>query len=136
MTEVPHVSGILPPPESPDPSSLARGPGATKMLLPLLENLGNSPEEVASALRQHGVKGVRNTVRFLNPIVRFVRAQPSLETVDCDVILGNILRMRFPGGSEEHVTVPRPILDFLKLFNSGGFADLELTVDEAGQAGS
>jgi hypothetical protein len=105
------------------------------MLLPLLENLGNSPAEVASALRQHGVKGVRNTVRFLNPIVRFLRAQPTLEAIDADVILGNILRVRFPGGTEEHVTVPRPILDFLKLFNSGGFPELELSIDEAGQAG-
>jgi hypothetical protein len=106
-----------------------------KMLLPLLENLGSSPGQIASTLRQHGVKGVRNTVRFLNPIVRYLRAQPELDAVDCDVILGNILRARFPGGNEEHIPVPRAVLDFLKLFNSGTYPDLELTDGEAGQTG-
>jgi hypothetical protein len=106
------------------------------MLLPLLENLGSSPGDVASTLRQHDVKGVRNTVRFLNPIVRFIRTQPNLGAADCDVILGNILRVRLPGGSEEHITVPRPIVDFLKLFNNGGYPDLELADGEANQAGS
>lgn len=105
------------------------------MLAPLLANLGNSADEVASTLRGHGIKGVRNTVRFLNPIVRFLRAQAN-EELDCDVILGNILRVRFADGREEHLLVPRPALEFLRAFNSGGFPDLELPDDEAGKAGT
>lgn len=95
------------------------------MLLQLLDTLGRSPDEVACTLRKYGVTGVRNTVRFLNPIVRFLQAQSDLNTADCDLILGNVLRVRFRGGSEEHVTVPRPVIDFVKAFNSGSYPDLE-----------
>ena len=37
----------------------------------MLVDLGNTPDEVADTLRASGITGVRNTVRFLNPIVRF-----------------------------------------------------------------
>ena len=48
--------------------------GAGAELARILKELGNTADEVAAALQAKGIKGVRNTARFLNPLVRTSRA--------------------------------------------------------------
>jgi hypothetical protein len=38
-----------------------------------LDRMGGTADEVAATLRVKGVQGVRNTVRLLNPVVRYVQ---------------------------------------------------------------
>jgi len=44
----------------------------------VLANLGASADDVAAKLRARGIQGVRNTGRFLNPIVRYLVARQLL----------------------------------------------------------
>lgn len=94
-------------------------------LPPILEVMGDTPDAVASTLRQAGVRGVRHTVRFLNPVVRFVQARLRVDAVSLDVIKGAIMRLRFFAGTKEEATLPVPVKAFLDAFNDGAYPDLE-----------
>jgi hypothetical protein len=89
-----------------------------------LEQLGGNPEEVAATLRASGVQGVRNTVRVLNPIVRYVQNSLRRDNLDADVISGNIFRIR--GLNEQEAVLPQPVMEFLDAFHRGAYPDLEL----------
>ena len=94
----------------------------------MFERLGNSPEEVASALKSEGIQGVRNTVRFLNPIVRY--AKGFLDgSAEIDLISGDRLRIVFATGEINEVAVPLPVQQFLEAFHRGDYPDLELPGD-------
>jgi ABC-type uncharacterized transport system fused permease/ATPase subunit len=90
----------------------------------LLEQMGASAEEVEATLRATGVQGVRNTVRVLNPVVRYVQNALRLDNLDADVMTGKTLRVHGAGGGA--VPLPKPVLDFLDAFNRGAYPDLEL----------
>lgn len=91
----------------------------------MFEPLGATPGEVAEALRDRGILGVRNTVRFLNPVVRY--AQSLLKDVyDVDIIRGNVLRIEFADRSVQEVAVPEAVQQFLAAFNRGEHPDLEM----------
>jgi hypothetical protein len=91
----------------------------------MLDELGRTPEEVADALRAAGIRGVRNTVRFLNPIVRYARKfLPDAQGID--LIQGDRLRIVFANGTVSEVAVPEAVLRFLDGFHRGQFPDLEL----------
>ena len=93
----------------------------------MLEELGETPDAVAGALRAQGIKGVRNTVRILNPIVRYVTAQlPDAQAID--LILGDRLRTVFATGEVTEIPVPQAVLEFLDLFHRGHYPDLEMPV--------
>ena len=93
----------------------------------MLEDLGRTPDEVAHALRAHGVRGVRNTVRILNPIVRYVTAQlPDARAID--LILVDRLRIVFASGEKTEVPVPEAVLRFLEMFHRGEYPDLEMPI--------
>jgi hypothetical protein len=95
----------------------------------LLHRLGQTTDEVANALRVKGIRGVRNTVRFLNPIIRY--AEEELQEVkSLDLIPGTMLRMQMPNGTRIEVELPTAVLEFLNVFNRGGYPDLELPTDE------
>src|SRR5262245_61971154 len=53
----------------------------------MFDQLGHSADEVAASLKSLGIKGVKHTVRFLNPIVRYVLTKIS-GTKDVDVVSG------------------------------------------------
>ncbi len=91
----------------------------------MLDELGSTPAAVAESLRTQGIHGVRNTVRTLNPIVRYATAQmPAIRMVD--LILGDRLRILFSDGEETVVPVPAPVLQFLTAFHRGEYPDLEM----------
>jgi hypothetical protein len=93
----------------------------------MLDELGRTPDEVADALRARGINGVRNTVRILNPIVRYVAAQnPDARAID--LILVDRLRIVFASGVVIEVPVPEAVLEFLAMFHRGAFPDLEMPI--------
>jgi hypothetical protein len=94
----------------------------------MLDELGMTPEEVAASLRAQGIKGVRNTVRILNPIVRYVTAQtPEARAVD--LILVDRLRIVFASGETTEVPVHEAVLRFLEMFHRGAYPELEMPID-------
>ena len=92
----------------------------------MLEELGNTADEVAAALRAKGIKGVRNTVRFLNPVVRYVHTREA-DVYGIDLIQGDRLRIVFANGQVRDVAVPEPVRRFLDEFHRGQYPDLEMT---------
>jgi hypothetical protein len=94
----------------------------------MLEELGKTPDEVADSLRARGIKGVRNTVRILNPIVRYALTRTP-DAREIDLILGDRLRTVFAQGKTTEVAVPKPVLQFLEAFHRGQFSDLEMPID-------
>jgi hypothetical protein len=91
----------------------------------MLDALGTTPDEVADTLRASGIQGVRNTVRFLNPIVRYVHGK--LDNVySIDLIQGDSLRIEFANSVVTEVAVPMPVLRFLERFHQGQYPDLEM----------
>ena len=94
----------------------------------MLEELGNTPDEVADSLRAKGIKGVRNTVHILNPIVRYaLTRRPDAKGID--LILGERLRTVFADGQVSEIAVPEPVLRFLEAFHQGHYADMEMPID-------
>jgi hypothetical protein len=98
----------------------------------ILRHLGDTPQTVAAKLKANGVKGVRNTLRHLNPIVRYVERQLllddyqlSLEQPKVDSQL--MLLLVLPNGESQETMVKGAIKQFLDGFNRGDFPDLELT---------
>jgi hypothetical protein len=103
--------------------TLFLGPKMTIML----DDLGKTPDAIAASLRQRGIKGIRNTVRFLNPIVRYAYSvAPGAYGID--LIQGDHLRIEFAGGERIEVPVPQAVLDFLDLFHRGKYPDLEMPI--------
>jgi hypothetical protein len=91
----------------------------------MLDELGGTPDAVAEVLRAAGIRGVRNTVRFLNPVVRYARKfLPDAQGID--LIQGDRLRIVFANGTVSEVAVPEAVLRFLEGFHRGQFPDLEL----------
>ena len=93
----------------------------------MLDVLGRTPDEVADALRGRGIKGIRNTARFLNPIVRYVNSVTA-DVYAIDLTQGDRLRIVFADGRVSEVSVPQPVLEFLDLFHRGHYPDLEMPV--------
>jgi hypothetical protein len=93
----------------------------------MLDELGSTPDEVADALRALGIQGVRNTVRFLNPIVRYAHTQVA-GAYGIDLILGDRLRIVFANGDATEVAVPDVVRQFLEDFHRGQYPDLELPI--------
>ena len=93
----------------------------------MLDVLGRTPDEVADSLRTRGIKGVRNTARFLNPIVRYAHTITT-GVYGIDLIRADRLRIVFASGRVVEVPVPEAVLEFLDLFHRGHFPDLEMPV--------
>jgi hypothetical protein len=91
----------------------------------MFDELGRSPDEVADALRALGIMGVRNTVRFLNPIVRYAHTRLA-GVYGIDLIRGDRLHIVFANGEETEAPVPEPVLRFLENFHRGLYPDLEM----------
>ncbi len=97
----------------------------------IIEGLGNSPDQIAANLQAQGIQGVRNTVRFLNPIVRFVRGALPLRHLDMDLIQAGVLRIILPAGQKVEASLTQAVRDFLKDFNQGAYPELEMSMEKA-----
>ena len=56
--------------------------GTSAELGRILKELGNTADDVATALQAQGIKGVRNAARYLNPLVRYVQGQLKVDALD------------------------------------------------------
>jgi len=91
----------------------------------LFQELGDSVEEVALTLSQRGIRGVRNAVRDLNPVCRYLRSEmPDASLVD--VIRSDRAHIRYRDGREREIPLPHAVSRFLDAFNDGKFPDLEM----------
>jgi hypothetical protein len=91
----------------------------------LLQGLGDTADEVATSLKVRGIQGVRNTVRRLNPIVRYIESLVA-DAWNLNVITGDTLSMNFRNGGKGEVALPQGVRRFLKAFNDGAYSELEL----------
>jgi hypothetical protein len=94
----------------------------------LIDNLGNSADEIAETLAYKRSQGVRNTVRFLNPLVRHLQNEFQVEFGErafMDVIKGDILRIAFLNGEKAEVSLSDAAVDFLDAFDRGEYPELE-----------
>jgi hypothetical protein len=97
----------------------------------ILQGMGNAADEIAATLRAAGIHGVRNTARFLNPIVRYCQAHLMGDRCAMDLMQPGIMRIRLPDAVPRdavpiEVPLPAPVAQFLELFNHGAYPDLEL----------
>jgi hypothetical protein len=97
----------------------------------ILKSLGSSAEEVAATLQTHGIRGVRNTTRILNPIVRYAQGRVPGNAMSLDVMKPDTLRLIHQSGAEEEASLPLPVRHFLDAFNRGMHPDLELPEEQA-----
>src|SRR2546423_12872165 len=91
----------------------------------LIAALGPTPDEIANTLRAKGIQGVRNTARFLNPMVRYVQRMIKVDALSVDVMTPGAIRMKM-NGHEEVAVLPKPVAEFLDAFNVGKYPELEL----------
>jgi hypothetical protein len=98
----------------------------SKTLSDLLGQLGDSADKIAATLKAHEIRGVRNTVRFLNPIVRYVQQGLSLGPFNVDLTEPETLRVALLDGTNIRTGVRQPIKDFLEEFDNGCYPELEL----------
>ena len=92
----------------------------------ILSSMGDSADEVAATLKAAGIQGVRNTVRFLNPVVRYCQLHLRLDNYTLDLMKPNTMRMTVPKKRERDFPMPAPVKEFLVGFNRGAYPDLEL----------
>jgi hypothetical protein len=92
---------------------------------PMLQSLGKTADEVASTLRAKGIQGVPNTIRHLNPIVRYAQSQIA---GCCGMhIVDHKLTIHFVDGREKEEVIPQAVKEFLEAFNRGQYRDLLLS---------
>jgi hypothetical protein len=98
----------------------------TSRLDALLSGLGDTADKVADSLKAKAIQGVRNTVRILNPIVRFLQDALHESGVGLDMVTPGNLRARAPDGTISNTLLPQPVLDFLARFDQGDYPHLEM----------
>jgi hypothetical protein len=101
----------------------------------LLAQLGDNADEVAGSLKASGIQGIRNTARFLNPIVRHLQAQ-IVGTSEMNLIKGNQLSIALRDGRKVDIPLPLAVnyqcwvavadadADFARRLRRGSGADL------------
>src|SRR6202171_5716758 len=65
-------------------------------LATILSGIGSTADEIAATLRGIGIHGARNTVRFLNPVVRYCQNHLLLDDYALDVMQRGFLRIQMP----------------------------------------
>jgi hypothetical protein len=106
--------------------------GCRVELSAMLKDLGATPEDVATALKAEGIRGVRNAARFLNPIVRYAQGRVMVDALGLDVMKSDTLRLIFHDGQKEEAPLPLAVRQFLDAFNRGKYPELELPPDRTG----
>ncbi len=95
----------------------------------LLEELGATPDDVATSLKSHGVQGVRNAARTLNIIVRHVQGKIRVDAWALDMMKPGKLRLTYGDGRTEEAVIPEAVRLFLDAFNHGRYPELELATN-------
>lgn len=95
-------------------------------LTALLGELGADADAVADSLRGRGVRGLRNAVSILNPVIRYALTRVPVDAWRFDVRQRDTVRLTMPGGVVVNVPLPRPVAQFLDGFDAGRYKDLEL----------
>jgi len=103
-------------------------PGDLERALLLLRD---TAQAVADTLQFNNIWGVRNTVRNLNPIVRFAQRQLLIDDYrlalfHSDALFTYVLRLTLSNGVTEEVEMPAAVKAFLDAFNRGNYPGLEL----------
>jgi hypothetical protein len=81
---------------------------------------------VAKALNCTAIQGVRNPVRILNPIVRYLQARiPNVVVVD--VIRGDAMHIVYCDGNEDMTPLPLAVREFLDACDRGAYPELEIS---------
>jgi hypothetical protein len=95
-----------------------------------LRALGESADEVAESMRRLGIQGVRNTVRNLNPVVRYLATKNLRPVSNIDLTSGQALRfVSTTTGKPRQITLPPAVIHFLEAFNRGDYPALEMPPD-------
>jgi hypothetical protein len=92
----------------------------------ILSEMGKAADDIANTLRTAGIQGVRNTVRFLNPIVRYCQSLLLLDIYSLDIMQTGVLRIQMPDKVTQEFALPVPVTEFLHDFDNGAYPDLEL----------
>ena len=90
----------------------------------LLAAMGDTPDEVAAAVRRTNVRGLRDSTSDRNPIVRFLNRSLNIGGRMEIGAGGNILRL-FLSGKTKEATLPVAVQSFLQDFHQGLYPDLE-----------
>lgn len=98
----------------------------------ILADLGTTADDVAARLQARSIQGVRNTARFLNPVVRYAHAQLRMDEYKLDLIIPNVLRMTLPDGAQVKTPLPAAVKQFLDAFDHGAYPELELPSEAMG----
>src|SRR5437667_12882312 len=96
----------------------------------ILASMGDSSDKVAAAVEAKAIQGVRNTVRMLNPIVRYVESVLLLSSRGMDLTERDTLRFTTLDGTFAAVPLPQAVKDFLEAFDAGTYPQLELAVNQ------
>jgi hypothetical protein len=101
-------------------------------LADILADLGTTADEVAANLKAQSIQGVRNTARFLNPVVRYAHAQLQIDEYKLDLTQPNTLRLTLPDGTQTLTPLPLAVKQFLDAFHRGAYPELELGLEGTG----
>ena len=91
----------------------------------LLQGLGGRADAVAATLRAAGIQGVRNTARFLNPVVCYLQGQLRV-VASMDLIEPGKVRLCHGGGSRDEAVLPAAVCQFLDAFSRSAYPELHL----------
>ena len=95
-----------------------------------LAALGSTIEQVRATLLTHNVKGVRNTARFLNPVIRYIHKDLVEPKTGMELLETGHLRLTSADGHRHETALPLAVEEFLKGFNAGDYPELELSSEE------
>ena len=90
----------------------------------MFDDLGDTADKVAESLKQRGIRGIRDTVRILNPIVRYARTRLA-GNLDMNVFTGKSLHVVNQDGKDQDIQLPDAVVAFLDAFNKGAYPELE-----------
>lgn len=90
----------------------------------VFDNIGSTPDEVAATLRAYGIRGLRNSTRYFNPVVQYAYRQLGNHALHIDVKSGATLTV-IDGNSRKELMLPQAVFGFLVGFNDGKYTDLE-----------
>jgi hypothetical protein len=102
------------------PTSPTQGPA-------VFASLGSTADEVADSLRLLAIRGVPNTVRSLNPVVRYAMSLITDDVVMLDVIRHGVLTVTHAGWRQDTIPLSPAVVEFLEKFNGGDYPDLILS---------
>lgn len=94
----------------------------------LLKQMGDTADAVADLIMAEGIQGVRHTVRFLNPLVRYLHQHLLVDDLRLDVMKGDRVTMTADGRRVD-AAMPAAVRQFLENFNNGGYPACELPLD-------